>query len=116
MDQSLDNIRHFTGAQQVIVNLPNSHLINAFLRRDHHLSPSCDTEPVALHMGWSYQSSQEYTLPWAASFPVGWVTQARAPCDEELQLHHLIAETPCTFQAGFCPWIWGGFLLEGGCW
>ena len=88
MDQSPDNIRCFIGAQQVIVKLPNSHLINAFLRRDRHLSPSCDTEPMALHLGWSYQSSQEYTLPWAASFPVSWVTQARAPCDEELQLHH----------------------------
>lgn len=88
MDQSLDNIRHFTGAQQVIVKLPNSHLINAFLRRDYHLSTSCDTEPVALHMGWSYQSSQEYTLPWSTSFPVGCVTQARAPCDEKLQLPH----------------------------
>lgn len=88
LDQSPDNIRCFRGAQQVIVKLPNSHLINAFLRRDCHLSPSCDTEPMALHLGWSYQSSQEYTLPWAASFPVGWVTQARAPCDEELQLHH----------------------------
>ena len=86
MDQSPDNLRRFTGAQQVIVKLPNSHLINAFLRRDSHLSPSCDTEPMALHLGWSYQSSQEYT--WVASFPVGWVTQARAPCDEELQLHH----------------------------
>ena len=86
MDQSPDNLRHVTDAQQVIAKLPNSHLINAFLRRDHHLSPSCDTEPMALHLGWSYQSSQEYT--WVASFPVGWVTQARAPCDEELQLHH----------------------------
>ena len=71
MDQSLDNIRHFTGAQQVIVQLPNTHLINAFLRRDHHLSPSCETEPMALHLDWSYQNSQEYAFPWTASSPVG---------------------------------------------
>ena len=87
LDQSLDNIRHLR-ALQVIVQLSNSHLINAFLRRDLHLSPSCETEPMALHLDWSYQNFQEYTLPWTVSFPVGWVTQARALCDEELQLHH----------------------------
>ena len=64
----------------MIINFPRSHLINGFLRRDCHFSPSYGTEPGALHLGGSCQSSQKLS-PWARS------PRSEPSCGEELQLH-----------------------------
>ena len=81
----------------MIINFPRSHLINGFLRRDCHLSPSCGTEPGALHLGGSCQSSQKHTLPWAAPSPLARSPGQSPPVGKSASFTLNSVHPPCWF-------------------
>ena len=85
LDLSPSSLRHFTDPQRVIVNLPKSHLINCFLKRDHPL-------PVEQNLGpcvWAGSAR----APKCTHFPGlppphGPGHPGQRPLGEEFQLHH----------------------------
>ena len=108
----------------MIVNLPRSHLINGFLRKDHHPSPSCGIEPGALHLSWSFPELPKAHPPLGCPLPIGQVTEAKTPCEEELYLHHELqrirapAMLVSVLAVGVDRWLkgesWSLALAEGG--
>ena len=85
-----NNIRHLTVAQQVIVDFPRSHMINAFLGKDHPLPVEQTWGPVS---GLELPELLESLPSLGCPLPMGQVIQARAPHGEELQLHHELWRT-----------------------
>ena len=79
-----NNIRHLTVAQQVIVDFPRSHMINAFLGKDHPL-------PVEQNPGscvWAGAARAPKISPFPGLPPPHGPGQpGQSPCGEELQLH-----------------------------
>ena len=88
MDQSPSNVRYFTGAQQIIVNLPRSYLINAFLRKDRCFSPSCGTEPGLSIWAEPARAPRGTPFPGLPALPYRPGHSGQSPHGEELQLHH----------------------------
>ena len=106
----------------MIVNLPRSHLINGFLRRDCRLSSSCGTEPRALYLAGAARASKRTVFPRRVPPPCGPGHPGQIPTVGRSSSFTMNSvHLPCSFLSvtvGLVCWLKGDSgslaLAEGG--